>query len=41
MGRIFEESSKKMLNNEQVDFFGTKIEEKKSIFSLLKNKHKV
>jgi protein-tyrosine phosphatase len=36
MGRIFEESSKKMLNNEQVDFFGRKIEEKKSIFSLLK-----
>jgi protein-tyrosine phosphatase len=41
MGKIFEESSKKMLNNEQVDFFGNKIEEKKSIFPFLKNKHKI
>lgn len=41
MEKIFEESSKKMLDNEQVNFFGTKIKEKKSIFSFLKTKHKI
>ena len=41
MGKIFEESSKKMLNNEQVNFFGMEIKERKSIFSFLKNKHKI
>lgn len=38
---IFEESSRNILNNNKVNFFGTEIKEKKSIFSLLKNKQKI
>ena len=33
---IFEDSSKRILNNEHIDFLGEKIKEKKSIFSFLK-----
>jgi len=33
---IFEDSSKKMLKNEEIDFLGGKIKEKKSLFSFLK-----
>lgn len=33
---IFEDSSKKILNNEHIDFLGEKIKEKKSIFSFFK-----
>ncbi len=33
---IFEDSSKKMLKNEKIEFLGEKIKEKKSIFSFLK-----
>lgn len=34
--KVFQDSSRKILNNEQVDFLGGKIVEKKSIFSFLK-----
>ena len=33
---IFKDSSKKILNNEHIDFLGERIKEKKSIFSFLK-----
>ena len=33
---IFEDSSKKVLKNEEIDFLGGKIKEKKSLFSFLK-----
>jgi protein-tyrosine phosphatase len=36
MVKVFEESSKKMINNEQVEFLGRKIKGKKSIFSFIR-----
>lgn len=36
IGKIFEDSSRKLLNNERIDFAGKRITEKKSIFSFFK-----
>lgn len=38
LGEIFEDSSRKILNNRHIDFFGRKIKEKKSILSFFKKR---